>query len=628
MRNFNLLKSALFFLMISGFVLSGSGKTIDIRGAEKIAVLDDGRKMPLHSYARKKLIQISGRSKIGSMSSMEWFLKLMCNPGALDTVSVFRIMNPETVDALGIKGPYKRRYSYSELYYSLDKCQQIATSSSKKKYSEMQPFEREILQIWNNLQEYNSIGAVFSAFDPRLELFTLQDTALASSLNVQPNRSYSFTDMIRLSAIFSARLENIRTKNLDSLTGGEKELLHLVRTMHDIGSQMQKSPPYFIPVTENGNEEWYGVWGYLNKSGNSALNDKRVLSLLQLKDAYLAQDSESFTDALTFLTSAKYEGYPHPGLEVIYNKLNPFFWARIFLALAAVITLLDLFYSRKWSSVSSSILIGAGFLMQTTGLLLRVLIQMHPPLASLYETFVVVSWIIVILGVGLEIFQKRNLGKVIASLGGFLFLVISGRYAVNGDTFGVIAAVLNSGFWLTIHIVTISIGYAGFLISGLLGHLYLVQILLRTKENVVKSTFQAVYVFMLLGLAFTVTGTVLGGMWADQAWGRFWGWDPKENGALLIILWGSAVIHARRGKLIGPAGTSVCAVIGILMVMFAWIGVNLLGIGLHSYGFTHSGLNLLITMVIFETLFLVCSGFFAYKLRPGHLSSPTRTGSK
>jgi cytochrome c biogenesis factor len=102
---------------------------------------------------------------------------------------------------------------------------------------------------------------------------------------------------------------------------------------------------------------------------------------------------------------------------------------------------------------------------------------------------------------------------------------------------------------------------------------------------------------------------MLGGMWADQAWGRFWGWDPKENGALLIILWGSAVVHAKRGKIIGSALTSACAVISILMVMLAWIGVNLLGVGLHSYGFTYSGIGLLAGVFVLEFLFLVSMGF-------------------
>lgn len=606
--NQSLLKTAFIIFLLFACVFSEDDSKIDFSRAGRIIVLDEGRKMPLHSYARKKLIQISGRGKIGGMSALEWLLELMFNPGKIDTLQCFRIINPETVDALGIEGPYKRRYRYTELYNALGKCEQIAISLSKREFSEIQPFEREIMQLWHNVQEYNALGSMFSAFDP-FEAFTISDSALASSLRLRLNHPYSYSEMIRLSHVFSAAMENLNSKQLDSLTSGESELLRLVRTMHALSSQMQNAPPPIIHVNENGNEEWYSIWGYLGKSGNKALKDNQVRLLLHMRAAYLNRDVASFADAVDHLTSVKYKDYPFPGLEILYNRLNLFFWARILLVLAIFATLFGMFYGHKWAGVASLFLIGCGWLLQTTDLILRIFIQLRPPLASLYETFVFVSWIIVILGTGLDLIQKRNLGKLIASCGGFLFLVISGRYAVNGDTFGVITAVLNSSFWLTIHIVTISTGYAGFLASGLLGHIHLIQRALKTDKKVTQSTSEAVYIFMLLGLAFTVAGTMLGGMWADQAWGRFWGWDPKENGALLIILWGSAVVHAKRGKIIGSALTSACAVISILMVMLAWIGVNLLGVGLHSYGFTYSGIGLLAGVFVLEFLFLVSMGF-------------------
>jgi cytochrome c biogenesis factor len=80
-------------------------------------------------------------------------------------------------------------------------------------------------------------------------------------------------------------------------------------------------------------------------------------------------------------------------------------------------------------------------------------------------------------------------------------------------------------------------------------------------------------------------GTVLGGIWADQSWGRFWGWDPKENGALLIVLWNAIILHARSGKLVGERGIMAMAIVGNIITSFSWFGVNMLGVGLHSYGF-------------------------------------------
>lgn len=606
------LKATLLLLTINLYSFADTAHLIDINNFGKILVLDEGRIKPLYTYAKKKLIQISGRSKIGEMSSLEWLMKLMINPESIDTVECFRIINPETVDALGIQGPYKQRYRYTELYEVLRKCEQFASSTSMKKPAEIMPYEREIFQLWNNIREYTAISSMYSAFEP-FGALNVKDSALAASLHIQVNHPYSFGDLIGKSSILSTHMKMINHQTLNSLTNAESELIQLVQTLHSMGSQMQNSPPFLIPVMDNNNENWYSIWGYLNKSGNSAFKDKRVQLLINLKKAYMRKDIIAFDNSVNELIASSHKHSPGSYLEIFYNNVNPFFWGKILFSLAGIICLLTIFCNTKWTVRAGLILIGTGFTFQTAGLLLRVLIQMRPPLASLYETFVVVSWIIVLLGFILELLQKRNTGALIASFGGFLFLVISDRYTMNGDTFSVIPAVLNSGFWLTTHIVTISIGYAGFLISGFLGHVHLIQCAFKMNEKITHSTFSIVYLFLLMGLAFTVTGTLLGGMWADQAWGRFWGWDPKENGALLIILWGAAVIYARKGNLIGPKLTSVFSIIGIIMVMLAWIGVNLLGIGLHSYGFTYSGMGILASIIGFELFFILMFAIMIYR---------------
>ncbi len=106
------------------------------------------------------------------------------------------------------------------------------------------------------------------------------------------------------------------------------------------------------------------------------------------------------------------------------------------------------------------------------------------------------------------------------------------------------------------------------------------------------------------GLMMSFLGTTLGGIWADESWGRFWGWDPKENGALLIVLWCAILFHAKVGRFIGPLGVAAGSVLGIIVVMWAWFGVNLLSIGLHSYGFTSGVAVGLLAYVIGEIVFL------------------------
>jgi ABC-type transport system involved in cytochrome c biogenesis permease subunit len=169
---------------------------------------------------------------------------------------------------------------------------------------------------------------------------------------------------------------------------------------------------------------------------------------------------------------------------------------------------------------------------------------------------------------------------------------------------GMLAPVLNSNFWLTTHIMTISMGYAGCVAAGALGHVYLIQRAVFKRTSTATAQLAAsVYDCIAFGLTFTTIGTVLGGLWADQAWGRFWGWDPKENGALLIIIWCAAVLHARSGKMIKDTGTAYGAIIAFLLVMLAWVGVNLLGVGLHAYGFTTFGAKILLYVGAIEILF-------------------------
>ena len=93
------------------------------------------------------------------------------------------------------------------------------------------------------------------------------------------------------------------------------------------------------------------------------------------------------------------------------------------------------------------------------------------------------------------------------------------------------------------------------------------------------------YGILCFGMVTALVGTVLGGIWANYSWGRFWGWDPKENGALMIVLWSLAILHARMGGYIKQIGFHLCSIFGGAIVTFSWFHTNLLGVGLHTYGF-------------------------------------------
>ena len=205
----------------------------------------------------------------------------------------------------------------------------------------------------------------------------------------------------------------------------------------------------------------------------------------------------------------------------------------------------------------------------------------------------------------------------IGSIVGIILHYISFGYAADGDTFGVLIAVLNSNFWLSTHVTTITIGYGTTLIAGLVGHLYLIKANwnpYNTKE--LKIIYNNMVALTFIALFFTMFGTILGGIWGDQSWGRFWGWDPKENGALLIVMWLLMMVHLRLSGMVKGAGYALGLVLVNITVALAWFGVNLLSVGLHTYGFTDGAAINLFAFILFEFLFgIILYSRLYWKLR-------------
>ena len=215
----------------------------------------------------------------------------------------------------------------------------------------------------------------------------------------------------------------------------------------------------------------------------------------------------------------------------------------------------------------------------------------------------------------LERIYKIGLGSAVAGLAGFVTLLIAHNLALGGDTMEMLRAVLDTNFWLATHVVTVTLGYASTFVAGTLAMAYVIlgifTPLLRTKVGPKNDTTlgdalaKMVYAIVCFATLFSFIGTVLGGIWADQSWGRFWGWDPKENGALLIVIWNSIILHCRWGRLVGPRGLMNLALFGNIVTAFSWFGVNMLGVGLHSYGFMDAAFKWLMLFDVSQGLFIL-----------------------
>jgi cytochrome c-type biogenesis protein CcsB len=605
---------ALMALVVAGspaYCGPAAQKAFSVSSFGTITVLEDGRKKPLDTYARNKLTQFSGRQRFHGRSAIDWLARAVFDPQTADTEAVFLINNPEIVFALGIAPRPGRRYSFFELYEAQEKLNDQYQSARRAAAKDRSPFEREIVRVHDNFFEYGSISSMFSFFTPH-EMFKIGDSAVAARLRVPKNKLLSYVDLLACSETFAQGILEIQKKRMgtDSLTASENALMHVANNMYQLVSSIGNPPPHCIVVMGDSGETWLSPWGFIARNHTAALTDKTMGALIQMREGYLDGDPKQFETGLGEFKEVMHERFPgkipNPSLELLYNSLGPFSRSKIALGVAALLALIAVFSSVMSVYWVAMALVGISWILISAGIVLRMIILGHPPLASLYETFVFVSWLTIIIGMVLELMRLRPIGLITASITGFVFLHLAGKFAGDGDTMGTLIAVLDSSFWLTTHIITITLGYAGCVAAGVVSHVYLISKVIKkhSAQMNLQAMERAIYGILCFGTLFTVIGTILGGMWADQAWGRFWGWDPKENGALLIILWCCAVLHARSAGMMKGMGTAAGAIIGTMLVMCAWIGVNMLGIGLHSYGFTSAGVSALLTYLSLEIVFL------------------------
>jgi cytochrome c-type biogenesis protein CcsB len=231
------------------------------------------------------------------------------------------------------------------------------------------------------------------------------------------------------------------------------------------------------------------------------------------------------------------------------------------------------------------------------------------PVSNMYETVIWVAWGCILFAAILEWIYKQKFILFAGTLVGVVSLVIADfAPTVLDPTLQPLEPVLRSNYWLTIHVMTITISYAAFFLAFGLGDLGLIYYLRGEQKNQekIKGIVNAIYRSMQIGVAFLAPGIILGGIWADYSWGRFWGWDPKETWALIALLGYLAVLHARLGGLIKNFGMVVTAIVTFSLVIMAWYGVNfVLGAGLHSYGFGAGGVEYVSAFIAAHFLFII-----------------------
>lgn len=305
--------------------------------------------------------------------------------------------------------------------------------------------------------------------------------------------------------------------------------------------------------------------------------------------------------------------------ESFINRFAPQYYT-IFLYLAALIlTFFSWIGLRKplWRSAMGVTILA--FIVHTFFLIARMQISGRPPVTNLYSSAVFIGWAVVLGGLLVESVSRLGILTTISCASGAASLCIAYFLGIEeGDTLSVMQAVLDTQFWLATHVVCITIGYAATFLAGMLSIAYFGYRMFAARnpasEIKLKLFGSIIYGTVCFALLFSFVGTVLGGLWADDSWGRFWGWDPKENGALLIVIWNALILHARWDKFIRDYGTAVLAIGGNIVTAWSWFGVNELGAGLHNYGFTEGRLLYLFWFVI-ANLSIILVALFTVMLK-------------
>ena len=324
--------------------------------------------------------------------------------------------------------------------------------------------------------------------------------------------------------------------------------------------------------------------------------------------------------------------------EAWFNYFEPFYKA---ICIYLPVIVLSFVGWIVWGSTLRRVslwLLVLGFVVHSLALFWRMEFSGRPPVTNLYSSAIFIGWAAIIAAFVIELLLKNGTGNLLGGSIGAASLVIAHYLAREesssldgGDNLGVMQAVLDTTFWLATHVVCITLGYAATFLAGFVGLLYCAQSLTgrhlgsgpaaRTRADDLKQLGKLTYGILCFAIFFSLVGTVLGGLWADDSWGRFWGWDPKENGALMIVLWNAAVLHARWDRMVGDYGTGMLAMIGNVVTAWSWFGVNGLQAGLHTYGFTEGRLLALLLFAVGQSLVVVFF-FAARNLNRNHTSDP------
>jgi ABC-type transport system involved in cytochrome c biogenesis permease subunit len=552
------------------------GKPRDAWTAEERAKAE-ARRPQLSEAALASLAKRPMRLEGGALTASEWMAETAFRPWVSRHLRVFRVDHPSVHGILGRAQGESKWYSWHELLSALEPIEAAAKQARGRPQSDRDATDRALLNLESALRSYATVSLAFVPPD--------------LPPDISPTQEYrAWIGSLQRAAVELARNRQEGNNRIDP------ELQETLRSLLDRYQSMAREGTVGL-VPRPDTERWSTLGGALLEAAEGKPLDQPdvVPAYARMAEAWREGRDADVAGEIRVL-SARLGGAHNAkvAVEAGFIRAEPFYKALLAYVGLLLLSLAHWLTGKDALRVWGVRLAWAVFALHTAAILTRMLIHGYAPVTNLYGSTIFVAWGAVLLGLLLEGSWRNGLGVASACAAGFGSLIVAHNLSLAGeDAIESVRAVLDSNFWLSTHVTIITLGYSAMFVAGMLATFHLVGRLV-SRSYVANEPTQAAIDRASYGvLAFAVTasfiGTMLGGIWADQSWGRFWGWDPKENGALLIVLWCALALHARWGRLIDREGLMQLLVFGNVVTAWSWFGTNLLGVGLHSYGFTESG---------------------------------------
>lgn len=568
-----------------GKVRAGLAVDVDLARFGKLPVLVGGRVKPLDTVARNSLLIIHGKQELRldngrTLSAIGWLTDVLFNAPVADQYPVFLVQNDEVLGLFGWEQSQRKYFGFSEFSPFLKQIEEQGDQADKLEAVQRSAYQSAILNLRNGLTLYQRLKN--SAQLEGTQNFAVELKDYAENI---PEAAKAATQ--------AQRGENFDRTKLN-------EVAELIQKYEKI-SEMA----YILavpPLDRSG--DWRSIGDSLLHSVATGEIHPLVVEYSQLGDAYRRKDHATFNQHVDLVANWFAKEQPNAAkrssFEFLFNRLQPFSQSMAIYILAFLLACASWLGWSRTLNRSAFYLLLLALAIHTFGLFSRMYLQERPPVTNLYSSAIFIGWGAVIVSLILERIFRDGIGAACAGAIGFVTLIIAHHLAGSGDTLEMLQAVLDTNIWLATHVVAITTGYSAMFLAGMLAIIYVVRgVFTRSlKKQTADSLARMTYGVVCFATLFSFVGTVLGGIWADQSWGRFWGWDPKENGAVLIVLWCAITLHARWGGFIRQRGLMMMAIFGNIVTSFSWFGVNMLGVGLHSYGFMQKAFPWLLGFMI------------------------------